>query len=84
MHAACISKILQAINSGNRNVIYFIYFSSVEIDINFLLVFPCLGAGHLSPSRGGGGGVLLGIIIKIFVGFRGSFVDKGSLPGGPD
>ena len=55
MHAACISKILQAINSGNRNVIYFIYFSSVEIDINFSLVFPCLGAGHLSPSRGGGG-----------------------------
>ena len=64
-------------------IIYFIYFSSVEIDINFLLVFPCLGAGHLSPSRGGGG-ILLGIIIKIFVGFRGSFVDKGSLPGGPD
>ena len=50
-------------------IIYFIYFSSVEIDINFLLVFPCLGAGHLSPSRGGG--ILLGIIIKIFVGFRG-------------
>ena len=60
MHAACISKILQAINSGNRNVIYFIYFSSVEIDINFLLVFPCLGAGHLSPSRGGGGGNFAG------------------------
>ena len=42
---------MQTINSGNRNVIYFIYFSSVEIDINFLAweLVIC----HLA----GGGGV---------------------------
>ena len=41
-------------------VIHFIYFSSMETDINFLLVlFPCLGADRLLPGGGGGGGVVI-------------------------
>ena len=51
----------------------------MEIDINFLAweLVIC----HL--ARGGGEGEFCwGIIIKIFVGFRGSVVDKESLPGG--
>ena len=75
---------MQTINSGNRNVIYFIYFSSVEIDINFLAweLVIC----HLAGGGGGGGAgeFCLVIIIKIFVGFGGAFVGKGSLPGRPD
>ena len=77
---------MQTINSGNRNVIYFIYFSSVEIDINF---FTCIFLAwelvicHL--ARGGGeGGILLGDHDKNLCWFGGSFVDKGSLPGGPE
>ena len=38
-------------------VIHFIYFSSMETDINFLLVlFPCLGADRLLPGGGWRGG----------------------------
>ena len=41
-----VFKIMQTINSGNRKfyVIHFIYFSSMETDINFLLVFSLLGS----------------------------------------
>ena len=53
--------------------IYFIYFSSVEIDINFLLVFSLLGSWSFVTWPGGE--FCWGIIIKIFVGFGGSFVD---------
>ena len=66
-------------------VIHFIYFSSMETDINFLLVlFPCLGADRLLPGGGVEGGWLFcwGIITKIFIGLGVSFSDKGSLPGG--
>ena len=37
---------MQTINSGNRKfyVIHFIYFSSMETEINFLLVFSLLGS----------------------------------------
>ena len=44
----CIGRIMQTINSDSENgkfyVIHFIYFSSVETDINFLLVFSSLGS----------------------------------------
>ena len=44
--ATDVFKIMQTINSGNRKfyVIHFIYFSSMETDINFLLVFSLLGS----------------------------------------
>ena len=74
---------MQTINSGKRkfDLVHFIYFSSVETDINFLLVFSLLGSW--SCITWGEGTFCRGIIIKIFIGFRASFSDKGSLPGGP-
>ena len=61
------------INSGNRNVIHFIYFSLVEIDIYFLLVFSLLG--RWSFITWGEGAFCWGIIIKIFIGIGWSFSD---------
>ena len=57
-----------------------IHLSSVEIDFNFYLYFPCLGAGCLLVW--GKGAFCWGIIIKVIIGVRGSFSDKGSLPRG--
>ena len=53
--------------------IIMIHFSSVELDINFLLVFL---AGCLLLR---GKGAFCWEIIKVIIGVRGSFSDKGSL-----
>ena len=70
---------MQTINSGNRKfyVIYFIYFSSVETDIIFLLVFSLLGSWLF--INWGEEAFSWGIIIKIFIGFGASFSDKGAV-----
>ena len=72
---------MQTINSDSENgkfyVIHFIYFSSVQTDINFLLVFSLLGSW--SFITWGEGAFCWGIIIKIFIGFEASFLDKRSL-----
>ena len=67
---------MQTINSG----IVMIHFSSMEIDINFLLVFSLLG--NWLFITWGKGAFCWGIIIEVIIGVRGSFSDKGSLPGG--
>ena len=54
-------------------------FSSVEIDINFLLVFSLLGSWLFITW---GKGTFFWEIIKVIIGVRGSFLGKGSLPGG--
>ena len=54
--------------------IIIIHFSSVEIDINFLLEFSLLGSWLFITW--GKGACCLGIIIKVIIGVR------GSLPGG--
>ena len=55
---------MQTINSdsGNRKfyvITSYIYFSSMETDINFLLVFSLLGSWSCTYYLGGGG-ILLG------------------------
>ena len=60
--------------------IIMIHFSSVEIDFNFLLVFSLLGSWLLITW--GKGAFCWGINIKVIIGVRGSFSEKGSLPGG--
>ena len=60
--------------------IIMIHFSSVEIDINFLLVFSLLGSWLFITW--GKGAFCWEIIIKVIIGVRRSFLDKGSLPGG--
>ena len=65
--------------------IIMIHFSSVEISINFLLVFSLLGSwfGRWLFIIWGKGAFWWGIILKvIIIDVRGSFSDKGSLPGG--
>ena len=59
--------------------IIMIHFSSVEIDINFLLVFSLLGSWLFTWGKGA---FCWGIIIKkkSSLVLKGSFLDKGSLP----
>ena len=59
--------------------IIMIHFSSVEIDINFLLVFSLLGSWLFITW---GKGAFCWEIIKVIIGVRGSFSEKGSLPVG--
>ena len=59
--------------------IIMIHFSSVEIDINFLLVFSLLGSWLFITW---GKEAFCWEIIKVIIGVRGSFSEKGSLPGG--
>ena len=69
-------------NSGNWKffVIHFIYFSSVETDINFLLTCIFLAWELVVYYLGRGGGAFsCGIIIKIFIGLGVSFSDKGTV-----
>ena len=41
-----------------------------------------MGVGSFFTCGGGGGAILLGVILKILIGFGGPFLDKKALPGG--
>ena len=67
---------MQTINSGNTN-----YYDSLQFGGNKHYFFTCIFLA-VCLLLGGKGAFCWEIIIKVIIGVRGSFSDKGSLPGG--
>ena len=69
---------MQTINSGNRN-----YYDSLQFGGNRHYFFTSIFlAWELLFITWGKEAFCWGIIIKVIIGVRGTFSDKGSLPGG--